>query len=73
MDLCENLWRNKDSFYGKQSACVVYFPLSLIVTFSKPHNVFNTVEEFVGVCIIGILLRILNFYGANFKIQPVCC
>ena len=53
----------------EQSVCVVYLPLFVPVAFSKPHNIFNVMEEFVEVCTLGIPLRISNFYGANFEIQ----
>ena len=56
----------------EQSICVVYLPLFVLVTFSKPHNIFNTMEEFVQVCILGIPLKITNFYDTNFKIQSTC-
>ena len=45
----------------EQSVCMVYLPLFVLVAFSKPHNIFNTMEEFVEVCILGIPLRILKF------------
>ena len=56
----------------EQSACLVYLPLFVLVTFSKPHNIFNIIKEFVEVCILGIPLRIstlahLAKYSAQIK------
>ena len=53
----------------EQSVCVVYLPLLVLLAFSKPHDIFNTLEEFVEVCTLGIPLQILNFYGPNFRIK----
>ena len=48
----------------EQSFYVVYLPLIVLVAF----NVFNTIKDFIEVCVLVIPLRISNFYSANFEI-----
>ena len=58
----------------EQSVCVIYLLLFVLVTFSKLRNIFNTMEEFFKVCILGIPLRmlILKFSLLVFPVFPCC-